>query len=111
MGMETVLLHTRYALECWERPLLMDAKPLDSSSSISCIGSVRELERRIEDIPRASLPIDILVDDKKKRDRSDSWRCQAWSKPFPPHSLWQMITGVPVIIAQGFGAKRGTASR
>jgi hypothetical protein len=88
--METVLLNTRYALECHERGLLEGAQLLDESIPISCVGSVRELKRRIDHIPQASKPIIIAVDDKRKRNTSPEWRCQVWGKPFPPRSIYRL---------------------
>lgn len=89
-AMETVLLNTRFALECFERHMLDSAIPISITSEVACIGTVRELEQRMDGIPPASRPIVIAVEAKHKRNHSATYRCQVWSKPFPPHAIYQL---------------------
>ena len=87
VGMEMVLLNTRSALECWERQLAQHARAIDASTHIECIGAIRNADLHMKGLFEISKPITIAVTEKSKRSRPRRYRCQIWSRPFPPDSI------------------------
>ena len=88
--METVLLNTRSSIEAWQRGFANNARLLEHGHTITCVGNAKTLKTLSNAVPDLCMPITIAVEDSGKRCESNGWKCQVWSKPFPPSSVYRM---------------------
>ena len=100
--METVLINNRSAIECFDRGFVDTVSSLPRVDRLRFIGGVHELDNYSVSMPPISKPCSILVAAQEERNHSRDWRCQTWSKPLPPGSVYPLQHGEACVSAPWF---------